>query len=80
MGPKSQKLVGTRELAELLGVSRQYAWRLTLDPAFPKPVHDLYMGFVWDLRAVREHLMVARPVVGGREVKDSLKIGGKGKI
>jgi len=44
----SHHLVGTAEIAELLGVSRQYVDRLTRhDPTFPAPEAELKSGRVW---------------------------------
>jgi predicted DNA-binding transcriptional regulator AlpA len=42
------QLVGTAEIAELLGVVRQYVDRLSRqDPAFPEPIATLASGRVW---------------------------------
>lgn len=40
-------LVGTHEIAELLGVSRQRVQQLAARPDFPTPVAVLHMGKVW---------------------------------
>ena len=45
-------LVGTHELAELLGVSRQRADQLARQTGFPKPVAELKGGRVWRLSDV----------------------------
>ena len=46
-------LVGTAEIAEMLGVSRQYVDRLSRqDPAFPSPEVELISGRVWSREAV----------------------------
>jgi hypothetical protein len=46
-------LVGTAEIAALLGVSRQRADQLTkMDDAFPRPVAELVNGRIWAREAV----------------------------
>jgi predicted DNA-binding transcriptional regulator AlpA len=46
-------LMGTTEMAALLGVSRQRAAVLARREDFPAPVATLAMGTVWDAAAVR---------------------------
>lgn len=59
-------LVGTSEIAELLGVSRQRADRITKDePNFPEPEASLNSGRVWSRQAV---LTWAR--MRGRDIAD----------
>ncbi len=42
------ELAGVTEIAEMLGVVRQYVHRLiNEDPDFPKPVAELAAGRVW---------------------------------
>lgn len=44
-------LVGTAEIAEMIGVSRQRVHQLTReDPDFPEPVAEISAGTIW-LRA-----------------------------
>jgi predicted DNA-binding transcriptional regulator AlpA len=51
----SHHLVGTAEIASLLGVSRQYVDRLSRqDPAFPAPEVELASGRVWESKAVEK--------------------------
>lgn len=41
------RLVGAREIRELLGVGRQRVYQLTARPDFPRPVATLASGKVW---------------------------------
>jgi len=55
--PQLPTLVGTAEVAEMLGISRQRVNELrsvgrNVEPAFPKPVASLAAGPVWDAAAV----------------------------
>ena len=43
----ARHLVGTYEIAEMLGVSRQRAQQITTHKNFPKPYDVLHMGKVW---------------------------------
>jgi len=43
------RLMGTTEIAVLLGVSRARVKQLTAKPWFPRPVARLTMGGVWEL-------------------------------
>jgi len=44
-----EDLVGSAEIAEMLGVVRQYIHQLQQeDPTFPKPVATLSAGRIWD--------------------------------
>jgi predicted DNA-binding transcriptional regulator AlpA len=45
-------LLGVREIATLLGVSRQRADQITRTKQFPDPVARLAAGAVWDARHV----------------------------
>ena len=40
-------LMGTSEVATLLGISRQRVLKIAQQPGFPKPVAVLKMGNVW---------------------------------
>jgi predicted DNA-binding transcriptional regulator AlpA len=40
-------LVGTHEIAQMLGVSRQRVFQLTAKDDFPRPTAELAMGQVW---------------------------------
>lgn len=54
-GGVTHHLVGTHEIAEMLGVSRQRVHQLvTRDPTFPEPEAKLHGGHVWSRRAVEE--------------------------
>ncbi|MDP9459351.1 MAG: DNA-binding protein [Actinomycetota bacterium] len=48
------ELMGTAEVAALLGVSRQRVLKLAERPDFPSPLAVLSMGKVWDGARVRE--------------------------
>lgn len=48
-----QDLVGTAEIAKMLGVSRQRVHQLTSSPGFPEPESRLEMGVIWDAEKVR---------------------------
>jgi predicted DNA-binding transcriptional regulator AlpA len=48
-----EELAGVAEIAEMLGVVRQYVHRLiNEDPTFPEPVAELASGRVWRRRDV----------------------------
>jgi predicted DNA-binding transcriptional regulator AlpA len=47
-------LVGTAEIAELLGVSRQRVHQLTSRDDFPAPVAVLASATIWEREAVEE--------------------------
>lgn len=47
-------LVGTHEIAAMLGVSRQRAQQIARQKGFPKPYDVLHMGKVWKRRAVEQ--------------------------
>jgi predicted DNA-binding transcriptional regulator AlpA len=48
MASDALDLIGLSEIAELIGVSRQYADRLVKsDPAFPAPVSVIRAGRIW---------------------------------
>ncbi len=41
--------MGTREVADRLGVSRQHVLRLLHDdPTFPRPIAELSAGLIWN--------------------------------
>lgn len=47
------ELMGTAEIAELLGVSRQRVLQLSQQDGFPEPVAVLRMGKIWHARDMR---------------------------
>jgi prophage regulatory protein len=47
------QLMGTHELAELLGVSRQRADQLAREVGFPKPAAELKAGRIWKRSEVK---------------------------
>ena len=54
-GQPRADLMGTAEIAALLGVSRQRVLQLLREqPDFPQPVAVLKMGNVWDAAEVRQ--------------------------
>ncbi len=50
---ENETFVGSREVAELLGVSRQRMSELRLKPGFPAPVAELAAGPVWKESSLR---------------------------
>lgn len=48
----ARRLMGTHEIAQMLGVSRQRAQQITARKDFPKPYDVLHMGKVWSRAAV----------------------------
>lgn len=54
-------LMGTAEVAELLGVSRQRVLQLAQQPGFPEPVAVLKMGQVWGTSSIRAWAAENRP-------------------
>jgi predicted DNA-binding transcriptional regulator AlpA len=44
----ARELVGIAEIADLLGVSRQRAHKLSQRPDFPEPVARLSAGLIWE--------------------------------
>jgi len=55
----AHRFVGTHEIGEMLGVSRQRVFQITSRRDFPKPYDELKMGKLWRRVAVaawmREH-------------------------
>lgn len=47
-------LVGTTEISNMLGVSRQRVTQLAATPAFPEPVARLAAGPIWDRSDIEE--------------------------
>jgi predicted DNA-binding transcriptional regulator AlpA len=47
-------LVGSAEIADMLGVSRQYVDRLTRAPHFPEPQVELASGRIWSREEVED--------------------------
>ena len=58
------EVVGITGVAEILGVTRQHADRLSKQRGFPKPVSELSRGRVWSAAAVRGYAKRRRN--GGR--------------
>ena len=54
MPPNARRLMGSQEIADLLGVSRQRVQQITGHKDFPAPYDTLAMGKVWNRRAVEE--------------------------
>jgi predicted DNA-binding transcriptional regulator AlpA len=54
-------LAGIREIADLLGVSRQRANQIAATKTFPKPLARLAMGPVWRLSDVKTWAERHRP-------------------
>ncbi len=54
-------LVGTVEIAEMLGVSRQRAHQIAAKPSFPAPVATLASGKVWETEPVKAWIRENRP-------------------
>jgi predicted DNA-binding transcriptional regulator AlpA len=48
----ARRLVGTHEIAEMFGVSRQRVQQIVRQEDFPKPYDVLHMGKVWRRAAV----------------------------
>ena len=48
----ARRLMGTHEIAEMFGVSRQRAQQIVTHKTFPKPYDVLHMGKVWRRAAV----------------------------
>jgi hypothetical protein len=63
------KLVGTTEIAQLLGTSRQRASQLTKEPGFPAPLDVLAAGAIWDRRQVERYLAKRPPDRRRREAR-----------
>jgi len=59
MATIARYLMGSHEIADLFGVSRQRAQQITARKDFPKPYDVLHMGKIWKRKAVetwaREH-------------------------
>ena len=47
-------LVGTAEIADMLGVSRQRVHQLVTRPDFPEPTAVLAAGMIWERSAVED--------------------------
>jgi len=54
--------MGTAEIAELMGVSRQRVHQITQRPDFPEPVARLVAGHIWDAADVRRWIKAHRDV------------------
>lgn len=58
---ETRRLVGAREIAAMLHVSRQRVYQLSQEPAFPAPVAELGLGKVWDAEDVDRWIAERRP-------------------
>ena len=47
-------LVGTTEISQMLGVSRQRVTQLSTSSGFPEPIARLAAGPIWDREAVEQ--------------------------
>jgi predicted DNA-binding transcriptional regulator AlpA len=54
-------LVGAREIAAMLGLTRQRVHQLSQEAGFPKPVASLGLGNVWETSDVEEWAATNRP-------------------
>lgn len=52
--PRIVELVGTKEIADMLGVSSQRVHQLLASPQFPKPLAVLSAGMIWDRADIEE--------------------------
>lgn len=59
-----EELVGTAEVAELLGLTRQRVQQLTRDADFPAPIAKLSAGWIWRRSDVEQWLRDRGPDVG----------------
>lgn len=60
----SIELMGTSEVAEFLGISRQRVLVLAQQPTFPRPLAVLKMGNVWRATDIRRWAKQTRPTTG----------------
>ncbi len=59
-------LVGVPEIASMLGVSRQYVYRLIDEEGFPVPEAELASGRVWTRKSIEEWVKATgRKIAGG---------------
>lgn len=64
-------LVGTHEIAAMLGVSRQRAQQITARKDFPKPYDVLHMGKVWKRRTFEQWARdQGRAVIGDAQLPE----------
>jgi predicted DNA-binding transcriptional regulator AlpA len=54
VAPVDIRLMGTSEIAKLLGVSRQRANQLAQREGFPEPIARLAAGPIWEAGAVEQ--------------------------
>ena len=78
-------LVGIAEIAELFGVSRQYADRLSRTESFPKPEVELASGRIWTrenveawARSFRDHFCM--PIRPPHRVDETVGCGDCGRL
>lgn len=54
-------LVGAREIADMLGLTRQRVYQLSQESGFPEPVASLGLGKVWETSDVEKWAAEHRP-------------------
>jgi prophage regulatory protein len=54
MAPKNPPVVGTHEIGEMLGVSRQRVFQITSRKDFPRPYAEVKAGKLWRRAAVEQ--------------------------
>lgn len=59
----AEELVGTAEVAELLGLTRQRVQQLARDPGFPAPIAKLSAGWIWRRADVEQWIRDQAPAV-----------------
>lgn len=52
---KPPRLLGVKECAAILGVSRQRVSQLALTETFPKPVAHLASGPIWETKIIEQY-------------------------
>lgn len=87
----SHHLVGTTEVAEILGVTRQRVHQLSVSPDFPRPQIELSAGKIWSREEIdrwvdarRDQFSGPKPIVcsfcGKREIDVRRLVSGPGGI
>lgn len=61
-------LVCSREIQQMLGVSRQRVNQLALQPGWPEPVARLAVGRIWLRADIRAWIALQRPELAARAV------------
>jgi prophage regulatory protein len=54
-------LVGAREIAAMLGLTRQRVYQLSQESGFPEPVASLGLGKVWETADIEKWAAEHRP-------------------